>query len=117
MCAIGRFRTDGLRELALVQLVIEAPLAEELGMIALLDDPSAVHDDDLVHVTERGKTVRDDERRAAVPQPRQVATEQTDQHERLPGLTRNNSVQPPNAGAVSTSGWRARSVRPRSGTS
>jgi hypothetical protein len=39
-------------------------------MIALLHDPPAVHDDDLVRVADRREAVRDDERGAAVTQPR-----------------------------------------------
>ena len=50
--------------------MIEAALREQLRVAALLDDAPLVHDDDGVGAADRRQTVRDDEARATVPQPR-----------------------------------------------
>src|SRR5205814_10205925 len=68
--AAGRVNTDGLGELALIEIVVDALLAQELRVVALLHDPAAVHHDDLVGVADRREPVRDDERGAAVTEPR-----------------------------------------------
>src|SRR5437879_13524781 len=62
--------SDTLRELALVEGVVEALLAQQLRVVALLDDPARVHDHDLVGVADRRETVRDDEGGAAVTEAR-----------------------------------------------
>ncbi len=44
---------EGLGELAVVEGVVEAVAVEQVGVIALLDDAAAVHDDDRVRVADR----------------------------------------------------------------
>src|SRR6266853_2156873 len=62
----------GLRErvgeLALIERVVEAVPCEQLGMAALLDDATLIHDDDAVGVADGREPVRDDETRPALPQ-------------------------------------------------
>src|SRR5947208_14949927 len=62
--------SDALRELALVEGVVEALLAQQVRVVALLDDPARVHDHDLVGVADRREAVRDDEGSAAVTEAR-----------------------------------------------
>ena len=68
--ATRRVYTDGLCELALVEVVVEALLAQELGMITLLDDPATVNHDDHVGVADRREAMGDDEGGAPVTQAR-----------------------------------------------
>ena len=56
-----------LRELAVVEGVVQAAAGQQLGVSALLYDVAGVHDDDRVRVTDRGQAVRDDEAGPAVP--------------------------------------------------
>src|SRR4051812_7765200 len=59
---------EGLDELAVVELVVQAAPGEELVMRALLDDPAVVHHEDRVRVADRGESVGDHERRAPLHQ-------------------------------------------------
>ena len=56
---------EGLGELALVQVGVEATAREQRRVIALFDDRPVVHDEDRVRVTDRREAVGDDERRLA----------------------------------------------------
>src|SRR5674476_850012 len=58
--------TDGFSELAVVQGVVEAAALQQLCMVAMFHDASAVHDDDRVGVSDRGQPVGDDEAGAAL---------------------------------------------------
>src|SRR3546814_6027378 len=57
------FRSDVLGELGAVEVGVEAALAEQVGVGALLDDPAVLDDQDQVGVAHGREPVGDDERR------------------------------------------------------
>src|SRR5439155_11896793 len=59
--AASRSLGQGLHELAVVQVVVEAAAGEQLLVRALLDDPAVIHHEDLVRVADRGEAMRDNE--------------------------------------------------------
>jgi hypothetical protein len=64
----GVCSNGGFRELALVELIVEAPVLHELAVVALFDDASVIHDDDDVGLADRGEPVGDDEARPTLAQ-------------------------------------------------
>src|SRR5258705_4722541 len=58
--------TDSSRRLNHPEPCVQPGLRHQLVMRAAFDDASAIHDDDRVGVTNRGKSMRDDERRPAL---------------------------------------------------
>src|SRR5258705_3479036 len=63
--------TDSSRGLNHPEPCVESGVRHQLVMRAALDDSSTVHDDDRVGVTNRGESMRDDERRPALAEPGQ----------------------------------------------
>ena len=61
--------SDRAGELAVVEMVVEAPAAEEFGVVALLHDPAGVHDHDRVGAADGGQPVGDHEAGPAGPEP------------------------------------------------
>ena len=61
-------RSTGSFEIELIphEFEIRALPAHQIGVRALLDDPAAVHDDDLVGVAHRAQAMRDDDDGAAL---------------------------------------------------
>jgi hypothetical protein len=58
-----------LGELAVVERIVDAVAAEQVGVVALLDDAPGVHHDDRVRVADGRQPVGDDKAGPALPQP------------------------------------------------
>src|ERR1700686_3733583 len=60
--------SERVRELAVVERVVEAAAAEQLGVAPHFDDPALVHHDNAVGIADRRQPARNDEARPSPPQ-------------------------------------------------